>query len=359
MKRLVKNPYTWLALSVAYLLAVVIFGFFHIPIMPLDIQTMVKDIAISSVPPLDKADYDRRLALLAHIPLTATSTATTSSRIASSSAPLWPVHAAYPADGAILPFHRIVAYYGNFYSKQMGVLGQYPEDEVLSRLQAEVDKWNAADPATPVMPAIHYIAVTAQGYPGDDKKYRLRMPNDQIDHALAMAKKIHGIVFLDVQVGASDVQTEIPLLKQYLELPEVHLGIDPEFSMKLGGKPGTVIGTLDAADINFVISYLSGLVTEKKLTPKILIIHRFTQAMLTHATAITPTPQVQVVINMDGWGTAPRKINTYKSFISTEPVQFTGFKLFYKNDTLTASTTVMQPASLLELTPAPIYIQYQ
>jgi hypothetical protein len=30
-----------------------------------------------------------------------------------------------------LPFNRIVSYYGNFYSKYMGVLGQYPEDEML------------------------------------------------------------------------------------------------------------------------------------------------------------------------------------------------------------------------------------
>ena len=30
----------------------------------------------------------------------------------------------YPNPGALLPFHRIVAYYGNFYSTHMGVLGE-------------------------------------------------------------------------------------------------------------------------------------------------------------------------------------------------------------------------------------------
>ena len=49
----------------------------------------------------------------------------------------------------------------------MGVLGEYPEDEMLRMLQNEADKWEAADPTTPVIPAIHYIAMTAQGTPGD------------------------------------------------------------------------------------------------------------------------------------------------------------------------------------------------
>jgi hypothetical protein len=38
----------------------------------------------------------------------------------------WPVRSAYPNPGAILPFNRIVAYYGNLYSRNMGVLGEYP-----------------------------------------------------------------------------------------------------------------------------------------------------------------------------------------------------------------------------------------
>ena len=54
----------------------------------------------------------------------------------------------------------------------------------------------------------------------------------------------------------STVQEEVPLLETYLKMPQVHLGIDPEFSMKTGKKPGSVIGTMDATDINFTIKYL-------------------------------------------------------------------------------------------------------
>ena len=44
---------------------------------------------------------------------------------------LWPVKPQpYPLKGAILPFKRIVAYYGNLYSKNMGILGEYPPKEL-------------------------------------------------------------------------------------------------------------------------------------------------------------------------------------------------------------------------------------
>ena len=270
-----------------------------------------------------------------------------------------PVKTVYPNGGALLPFNRIIAYYGNLYSKNMGVLGEYPEDEMLQKLSAEVAKWNIADPTTPAIPALHYIAVVAQGSPGADGKYRARMPDSEIDKVLAMAAKINAIVFLDIQVGFSNVQTEVPLLEKYLKMPNVHLAIDPEFSMKGKYPPGKVVGTLDASDINFASNYLANLVQQNNLTPKILIVHRYTEPMVTNYKQIKTRPEVQIIMNMDGWGGQAKKIGTYNNFIYPEPVQFTGFKLFYKNDILTPGTTLMTPEELLKLNPEPSYIQYQ
>jgi hypothetical protein len=271
----------------------------------------------------------------------------------------WPVKLEYPLPGAVLPFNRIVAFYGNLYSKKMGVLGEYPTDEMFKKLNEEVKKWQAADSTITVKPALHYIAVTAQGYPGKGDKYRLRMPFKQIDSIIRMAARINALVFLDVQVGLSNVQEEIPLLEPYLKMPQVHLGIDPEFSMKTGKKPGTVIGTMDATDVNFTIKYLADLVKANQLPPKILVVHRFTQAMITNYKKIKPQPEVQVVMDMDGWGAQSRKLSTYREFISHEPVQFTGFKLFYKNDFREANSRMMTPEEVLHLKPKPVYIQYQ
>ncbi|MBK7556834.1 MAG: hypothetical protein IPO42_16905 [Chitinophagaceae bacterium] len=270
----------------------------------------------------------------------------------------WPPKTVYPAAGAILPFKRVVAYYGNFYSAHMGILGEYPPGQMLEKLKAEVKAWELGDTLTPVVPAIHYIAVTAQKNPGTGNKYRLRMPFTQIDKALALAAKVNGIVFLDIQVGHSTLNEELPALKKYLQLPQVHLGIDPEFSMKNGRVPGTSIGTLDAADINYAMEYLDALVNEFKLTPKILVVHRFTGGMLTNYKQIKLLKQVQLVINMDGFGYPAKKKTTYSQVIYKEPLQFAGFKLFYKNDTKTVKQ-IMQPADILQLKPQPVYIQYQ
>jgi hypothetical protein len=271
----------------------------------------------------------------------------------------WPVKLEYPVPGAIFPFNRVVAYYGNFYSKRMGVLGEYPTDTMFRKLQQEIARWQAADSTVPVKAALHYIAVTAQGYPGKGDKYRLRMPYKQIDSLIRMAARINALVFLDIQVGKSTVQDEVPLLEPYLKMPQVHLGIDPEFSMKTGKKPGTVIGTMDAADINFTIKYLSDIVSNNHLPPKILVVHRFTHAMITNYKGIKPNSRVQVVIDMDGWGSKDRKLSTYREYVSKEPVQFTGFKLFYKNDFRETNSRMMTPAEVLKLKPRPVYVQYQ
>ncbi len=272
----------------------------------------------------------------------------------------WPVKPQpYPMDNAILPFKRIVAFYGNLYSKRMGVLGEYPPEELWIKLKAEVKAWEKADPSTPVVPAIHYIAVVAQGSPLKDGKYRRRMPESQIDSALTIARMGNAIVFLDIQVALSNVKEEVPLLEKYLKMPHVHLAIDPEFSMKDGSRPGTKIGSYEADDINYCSEYLAKLVRENNLSPKILIVHRFTQRMVKNYRNIVLHPEVQLVMNMDGWGPPVLKNDTYRQYIYKEPVQFTGFKLFYKNDLKRPPHRMLTPPELIKLKPQPIYIQYQ
>lgn len=272
----------------------------------------------------------------------------------------WPVkNAPYPLPGAILPFKRIIAFYGNMYSKNMGVLGQYEPVAMRKKLIHEVKEWESADPTTPAVPALHYICVTAQADPGRNGRHNLRMPFSQIDKVIEMAKPINALVFLDIQVGFSTVQAELPLLEKYLKMPNVHFGIDPEFSMKEGSVPGKRIGTFDAADINYVTAYLSGLCEKYNLTPKVFVVHRFTKRMVTNYQDIILHNNVQFVMDMDGWGGPESKMNTYKYFVQGEPVQFTGFKLFYKNDIKNVPHRMLTRKEILNLKPIPMYIQYQ
>ncbi|MEO8111236.1 MAG: hypothetical protein ABI594_14430 [Ginsengibacter sp.] len=293
--------------------------------------------------PIDTARYDSLMKAIANNDTTG----------------LWPAKGPYPLPGAVLPYHRIVAFYGNLYSKKMGILGEIPKDEMLKKLQGEVAKWQAADTTIPVIPALHYVAVTAQGAPGKDAKYRYRMPSSQMDTIVNWAKEINALVFLDIQVGHSFVKDEVPQLETYLKMPQVNLGIDPEFSLKNGEVPGSKIGTFNADDINAAVDFLADVVKKNNLPPKILIVHRFTQGMVREYQSIKKVPEVQVVMDMDGWGDKILKRSTYLRYIYKEPVQFTGFKLFYKNDTKTGADQLYTPQELLKFVPKPIYIQYQ
>jgi hypothetical protein len=271
----------------------------------------------------------------------------------------WPVQHPPTLPGSILPEKRIVAYYGNPLSKKMGALGEYPKEEMLRRLKGEVAKWEKADPSLPVQPALHLIAVVAQGAPGKAGKYRMVMPDKVVNQVYDWAKENHYIMFIDIQTGQDNIRTILPRFEWLLKNPDVHLAMDPEFNLiKSGRVPGTKIGTYDAADINYASGYLQELVKKYNLPPKVFIVHRFTRNMVTNSRKIVLRPEVQIIMNMDGWGAPWLKRDSYKDYIVSEPVEYTGFKLFYHNDTKQGDA-LLTPHEVLKLNPKPLYIQYQ
>jgi hypothetical protein len=271
----------------------------------------------------------------------------------------WPVLSPPPLPGSILPNQRIVAYYGNPLSRRMGILGEVPKDEMLRRLNAEAARWQAADPVTPVRPALHLVAVVAQGAPGKAGKYRMIVTDEIVNRVYQWAREANALLFIDIQTGHEDIRTLLPRFEWLLKNPDVHLGIDPEFNLiKSGRKPGTIIGTYDGADVNYVSGYLRDLVKKYQIPPKVLVVHRFTHNGVTSAKSIVLRPEVQIVMNMDGWGPPWLKRDSYEDYVVAEPVQYTGFKLFYHND-IKKGYPVMTPRDLLKLCPQPLYVQYQ
>jgi hypothetical protein len=191
--------------------------------------------------------------------------------------------------------------------------------------------------------------------------YRQRSDPDLIEKMYGFAKARGGLTILDIQTGWSTLPAEIPPLIPLLSRPDVHLGIDPEFNMHHSRErriPSTKIGTFDSDDVNYAIDQLAQIVTKYHLPPKILIVHRFTTNMVQHADRIKHDPRVQVVMDMDGWGQPWHKFDTYKTCEVNEPVEFTGFKLFFHNDTKKGDA-LLSPREVLALRPRPIYIQYQ
>jgi hypothetical protein len=256
--------------------------------------------------------------------------------------------------GSLLPGCRIVAFYGNPMSKRMGILGEIKPDSMLARLAKQAAAYAAVDSARPALPALELIATVAQAGPGKSGQYRARMPDTLIARVMGWAEAHRYLVILDIQTGRSTVASEMAPLMKYLARPYVHLALDPEFSIGATKIPGKVIGRMDAADVNVASSMLAALVDSLKLPPKMLIVHRFTTPMLSNHQKIKLDPRVQIVIDMDGFGPPQLKYGSYKAYVHDRPVQYAGFKLFYKND-----KPMLTPAQVLELDPVPLFVMYQ
>ena len=258
--------------------------------------------------------------------------------------------------GALLPGHRIVAFYGNPRSAKLGILGALPPAIMLEELARTAERWAATDPTTPVRPALHLIATCAERAPGVERLYRGQYSSQTIEGVAGWAEARGWLLVLDLQVGHSSLAKEIARLLPWLSRPYVHLALDPEFAMKDDTPPGRRIGTMDATEVNGAIALLARLVDSLGLPPKVLVVHRFTTAMLTNAGSIRVDPRVQVVIDMDGFGTKSQKRATYRSIVAREAVQFTGFKLFTQP---WLDRPLMTPKEVLALRPRPVYILYQ
>ena len=126
----------------------------------------------------------------------------------------------------------------------------------------------------------------------------------------------------------------------------MYLALDPEFSMGADGFPGRRIGTMQAREVNNAIAALECLMARRNLPPKVLIVHQFTTGMLPDKESIWSTDKVDVVLDMDGFGFPELKLNTYRAVLRQRPLRYTGFKLFYIQD-----TGLLQPAQVLALSP--------
>ena len=263
-----------------------------------------------------------------------------------------------PADGSILPYYRVVAYYGQPHDANMGILGEYATEDDLEGLHAalaeQAAEFELADPTRPIKLAFEVIATVAQGDPMSDGSWLLSTDHPTIQMFIDYAAANDMLVILDVQIGRRGVPDELELIRRYLEYPHVQVALDPEFAMRDGQVPGIDIGQIDAADVRYAQEYLAALTAELGLPPKILIVHQFHYAMIENKDEIAPYPGVQLVLDSDGWGPPELKRETYAVTNTQQPIEFNGIKLFYRQD-----EPLMTPSELIALDPVPDLIIYQ
>jgi hypothetical protein len=198
------------------------------------------------------------------------------------------------------------------------------------------------------------VAIVAQRSAGDDGKWRRRESAGVIGGLLDEARANGFLVVLDVQPGRASVEDEVEYLRPFLMEPDVHLALDPEYDMSEGQVPGRELGHMHAADVNGALDVLEGIVSARPLPPKVLIVHQFTLGMLPDKEKIRTRPRIDLVLDMDGFGSQSLKRSSYRAVMRQRQLPFAGFKLFYRQD-----TDLLSPREVMRLVPAPSVVIYQ
>ncbi|HET7580192.1 MAG TPA: hypothetical protein VFK33_13020 [Bacillales bacterium] len=250
--------------------------------------------------------------------------------------------------------YRLVTFYGTPKSSRMGVLGQYPPDEMMKKLKEQTAAYSKIDPEHPAVPTIELIATVAQRSPGPDGNYVMKTSEDTIKRYAKLAKENHALLLLDVQLGRASVMHGVKAVAPFLKLPYVHLAIDTEYSVGKGEVPGEDLGHVDGSEIQKAIEYVNQLVEKNHLPDKVVVIHQFGNSIIPHKNLIKPTKHVEVALNFDGFGLAAPKMAAYGKMVRKQPIQYGGFKLFYDLD-----KPLLSPKQVLKLDPAPAIINYE
>jgi hypothetical protein len=252
----------------------------------------------------------------------------------------------------ILPDKRVVAYYGAPQDDELGILGIGSPERAARRLERQAKPY--ARRGRPVLPAFELIAAIVTREPGDGGDHSIRQEPSTIRRYLRAARRHKMLLLLDIQPGYAPFLQEAKALEHWLREPDVGLALDPEWSMKPPLLPAQEIGSTDAATVNEVSQYLSGLVRRYDLPQKLLVVHRFTGDMIQSEHDLRRHPGVALVVNVDGFGDQPNKISKYREFTRDLPRRFNGFKLFYHED-----LNLMRPKQVLRLRPAPDLVVYE
>jgi hypothetical protein len=283
-----------------------------------------------------------------------------------------------PEQGAVLPTHRVIAYYAVPFAEPTGPAYQ-PTDDMLAALKQQGAAYEQLDPTHPVQLGIDLVVSVPDGFPGPQGTYSHHVDAGTIQTYIDFCNKNNLLLFLDLNFGWAPVMKEVNFFLPYLEkYAFVHLAIDPEWMFpRHDGIPGVNLSNVRASDLNPIIEAIAAIPMQYHVPRKLLIIHQYRpdgdglknpydagQAEFADKRNLIFDPRVDVVIHVDSVGGYSGDIQD-KKFQYSERVQqdmkkyhnflYGGFKLFYK---LEAKVRLMTPKEVLSLKPAPMVVTY-
>ena len=260
-----------------------------------------------------------------------------------------------PLPPSVFERAQVVSFYGYPGVPMMGALGAHSPLEAVTAVSLVAAEYDALNGPREVVPALHLIVAVAQRYSGSDGLYLDRIDAELLAEYVEAAREREVLLFLDIQVGWSEVLLEVSWLAAALREPFVHLAIDPEFAtLSDGAPPGVAIGSLEASEVNEVQRYLARIVRLRGLPPKVLVLHQFLDDMLRDVEAYEDVPEVELAIDMDGYGGDHAKLSKYDRYALSSYAERAAIKLFYDWD-----APLITPARLQALARPPDLVIYQ
>jgi hypothetical protein len=282
-----------------------------------------------------------------------------------------------PSVGAVLPNHRVVAFYAIPGAAPTGPAYQIT-DGMLKQLQQQGAAYQQIDPAHPVDLGIDLVVSVPDGDPGPLGYYSHHVDSQMIQDYIDFCQKNGILLFLDLNFGQAPVGPEVDAFLPYLEKYSfVHMAIDPEWMFpNRDGVPGVNLSNVSAADLNIVIQKLAPLPMQYHVPRKILIIHQYrgdgdglknphaANVEIVDKRNLLNDPRVDVVLHIDSVGNYPKgradKIKQYTQWVTDDMQRFHnfkygGFKIFYN---LESKYGLMTPSQVLAMKPAPMIVTY-
>jgi hypothetical protein len=255
----------------------------------------------------------------------------------------------------VLANNQILAFYGKPDSRRMGILGEYPKEELAEILEGYARLYDEKNGQDGVVPAFYLIYGTC--WPEGEIGYlRESAIKDYIE--FARAKGI--LVFLDHQIGKYPVADAVRRLLPWLNYPNVHIALDPEWRTDA---PMKVIGGVSADEVNAAQATISEYLKAQGIPGvKMLVVHQFQDRMIAEREKVRADYEgVLLIHTADGFGAPALKKWSYSTNAKAGNMPLKGFKLFFKTDVEGAGydDPLLLPEEVLALEPRPRLVIYQ
>jgi hypothetical protein len=260
-----------------------------------------------------------------------------------------------PGGGQLaFPGRRMVALYGTPGTPALGSLGEQDVDGSVARVKDLAAQYQQHSDV-PVVPAFEIITTVAAGQAGGDGDFSNELEPSEIRPYVDAAKAAGVYVVLDLQPGRTDFLTQAKRYEELLVEPHVGLALDPEWRLQPGQVHRVQIGSVNVDEINATGDWLAGLVRDRTLPQKLLLLHQFRTSMIVDRERLDiGHDELATMVHADGFGTQQMKRDTWNALRANAPNVFWGWKNFIDED-----RPMLDPAQTLQVSGDIVFVSYQ